>query len=135
MRTATRREALRTALGLLVATAGVPCASAQATGSPFAVLKGRWVRPDGGYTITIRSVDAKGQMEASYANPRPLPFSKAEARIDGQALDVFLELQAGGYHGSSYRLRYDPADDTLKGVYHQAVAQQRFEVRFVRLGT
>ena len=31
-----------------------------------------------------------------------------------------------------YTMRYDPADDTLKGVYFQAVAQQSYDVRFVR---
>lgn len=135
MRPTTRREALRSALGFVLAAAGMPRVGAQATGSPYAVLKGRWVRPDGGYTLTIRGVDAKGQVDASYANPRPLPFSQAQATIESQTLKLFLELQAGGYNGSSYRLRYDPADDTLKGVYHQAVAQQQYEVRFVRLGS
>lgn len=40
----------------------------------FRSLPGRWVRPDGGYVIAIKSVDAGGKLEASYANPNPLPF-------------------------------------------------------------
>ena len=42
-------------------------------------------------------------------------------------------LAAGGYNGSTYTLTYDPASDTLKGVYFQAVAQQRFNVYFTRV--
>jgi hypothetical protein len=101
--------------------------------SPFGVLQGRWVRPDGGYTITIRGVDAAGRIDAAYANPNPLPFSKAEARRDGSTLKLFLELRAGGYNGSTYTLDYDAANDVLRGVYFQAVAQQQFNVTFVRV--
>ena len=98
----------------------------------FGVLQGRWVRPDGGYVITIRSADAGGKLDASYANPSPLPFAKAQAARSDATLNVFFELQAGGYNGSTYTLTYDPSKDILKGVYYQAVARQRFEVYFVR---
>jgi hypothetical protein len=98
----------------------------------FDVLKGRWVRPDGGYMIAIRSVAADGKLDAAYANPRPLPFAVAEAKREGDRLKVFLELRAGGYDGSTYTLVYDPAADVLKGVYYQAVAKQRFDVQFAR---
>jgi len=100
--------------------------------SPFGVLQGRWVRPDGGYTVTIKGVDAAGRLDAAYANPNPLPFSKAEARREGSTIKVFLELRAGGYNGSTYTLAYDAANDVLKGVYFQAVAQQQFNVTFMR---
>ena len=100
--------------------------------SGFGILQGRWVRPDGGYTITIRSVDAGGKLDAAYANPNPLPFAKAEAARDGKTLKVFLELRAGGYNGSTYTLTYDPASDRLKGIYYQAVARQKFDVYFAR---
>jgi hypothetical protein len=96
------------------------------------VLKGAWVRPDGGYTIAIKSVSPNGQLEAMYFNPNQLPFAKAQAAQDGTALRVSFELQAGGYAGSTYELTYDPATDRLKGIYYQAVAKQRFEVYFVR---
>ena len=119
--------------GLALAAACAPPAAAQAA-SPYAVLQGRWVRPDGGYTVTIRSADAGGKLDASYANPNPLPFSKAEAKLDGSIVFVFLELQAGGYNGSTYSLRYDAARDALDGVYYQAVAQQKYAVRFLRAG-
>jgi hypothetical protein len=96
------------------------------------VLKGAWVRPDGGYVIQIKSVGADGALDAMYFNPTPLPFARAQAALEGAMLRVSLELRAGGYGGSTYELAYDPATDRLKGVYYQAVAKQRFEVGFAR---
>ena len=96
------------------------------------VLKGAWVRPDGGYVIVIKSVGAAGELDAMYYNPNPLPFAKAQARRDGQLLRADFELRAGGYAGSTYTLGYDSAKDQLKGIYYQAVAKQMFEVVFVR---
>jgi hypothetical protein len=100
--------------------------------SAFGALPGRWVRPDGGYVINIKSVDAGGKLDAAYANPNPLPFARAEAAWDGKAIKLFFEIRAGGYNGSTYTLAYDPAADVLKGVYYQAVAQQKFDVFFTR---
>jgi uncharacterized protein (DUF2147 family) len=100
--------------------------------SAFGALPGRWVRPDGGYVISIKSVDASGKLDAAYTNPNPLPFARAEATQDGKIIKLFFELRAGGYNGSTYTLTYDPAVDVLKGVYYQAVAQQKFDVYFTR---
>lgn len=105
--------------------------AAQVDGT-FATLPGRWVRPDGGYVINIKGIDASGKLDASYANPNPLPFSRAEATRDGNTIKLFFELRAGGYNGSTYTLTYDPASDTLKGVYFQAIAQQKFDIYFMR---
>ncbi len=90
------------------------------------------MRPDGGYVINIRSVAASGKLDASYANPSPLPFARAEATRDEKTIKLFFELRAGGYNGSTYTLIYDPANDILRGVYYQAVAQQKFDVYFTR---
>jgi hypothetical protein len=109
------------------AASGVPSVE-----SAFNALPGRWVRLQGGYVITIRAVDADGKLDASYANPRPLPFHTAVARKDGDALKLLFELRAGGYNGSTYTLRYDAANDRLTGVYDQVVVKQTFEVVFVR---
>jgi uncharacterized protein (DUF2147 family) len=98
----------------------------------FAALSGHWVRPDGGYVISIKSIDAGGKVDASYANPNPLPFYAATATADSGTLKLFFELRAGGYNGSTYTLNYDAASDHLKGTYYQAVAKQTFEVVFVR---
>ena len=134
------------ALLLLAQAGGMPSSLAQAaseTGqgpvkreaaaaADFAVLLGRWVRPDGGYVILIQSVEPGGKLIAGYANPSLLPFAVAQASRKDGTLSVFLELRAGGYNGSTYTLAYDPAKDVLKGVYYQAVAQQKFDVVFVR---
>jgi hypothetical protein len=96
------------------------------------VLKGAWVRPDGGYVILIKSAGQNGQLEAMYYNPNPLPFAKAQASRKGATLSAFFELQAGGYAGSTYHLTYDAASDRLRGTYYQAVAKQKFDVYFVR---
>ena len=109
--------------------ASAPAAAAK---SGMDVLKGAWVRPDGGYTITIKNIGPDGRLEATYANPNLLPFSKAQATQDGATLRASFELQAGGYAGSTYELAYDPASDRLKGIYYQAVAKQKFEIYFVR---
>jgi hypothetical protein len=132
---------LRTTLVLTAAMSAVSV-QAQAPAAPpdtagnrsaeFGSLLGRWVRPDGGYRVTIESVSADGKLEASYANPSPLPFARAEATRNGNEIEVFLELTAGGYGGSTYTLTYDPAMDILRGVYYQAVAKQRFIVYFER---
>lgn len=110
-----------------------PAAAASGSQAAFGVLAGRWVRPDGGYVISIKAVDAGGKLDASYSNPSPLPFYTAEVTRDGDALKLFFELRAGGYNGSTYTLNYDAASDQLKGVYYQAVARQKFEVVFVRV--
>ena len=108
-----------------------PGASAPASAG-FDVLKGNWVRPDGGYTVAIKGIQPDGQLEAMYFNPSPLPFARAQAVLEGAAVRVFLELRAGGYGGSTYELTYDPVGDRLKGTYFQAVAKQRYEIQFVR---
>ena len=96
-------------------------------------LKGKWLRPDGGYVVEVRSVENNGHMDVSYFNPRPIKVSKAEASQDGATTKVFLELRDVNYPGSTYALTYDPAGDQLKGIYYQAALQQRFEVVFVRM--
>jgi len=111
-------------------------ADAASTGSaaPFSVLVGQWVRPDGGYRITINSVGADGKIDASYANPAVLPFSRTEAMLVDDQIRVFFELTAGGYGGSTYTLTYDADSDTLRGIYYQANARQRFDIYFERAG-
>jgi hypothetical protein len=107
-------------------------ARAAAAPADLSLLKGSWVRPDGGYVIQIKGLAADGTLDAMYFNPAPLPFAQARATQQGALLRVSLELRAGGYGGSTYELAYDPATDRLKGVYYQAVAKQRFEVAFAR---
>jgi hypothetical protein len=99
----------------------------------FGPLRGRWLRPDGGYILDIRDVDASGKIDAVYLNPRPIHVARAEATGDGAMLQVLVELRAPGYPGSTYTLRYEPQRDQLEGSYFQAALQQRFAVVFVRM--
>ena len=96
-------------------------------------LRGKWLRPDGGYVVEVRAVEDSGNMDASYFNPQPIKVSKAEAVQDGATTKVFIELRDVKYPGSTYTLTYDPASDQLKGIYYQAALQQRFEVVFLRM--
>jgi hypothetical protein len=98
----------------------------------FSVLVGRWTRTQGPYVISINAVDDSGRLDASYANPKPLPFYRAEATRDGNALKLYFELRAAGYGGSTYTLNYDAASDSLRGVYDQVVVKQKFDVVFNR---
>ena len=98
----------------------------------FANLIGRWLRPDGGYIIEIRSVSADGRMDAAYLNPRPINVARAEASWKKGQQEVFIELQDTGYPGSTYTLDYNPDQDAFTGVYFQATLKQVFEVVFVR---
>ena len=125
------------ALSTAVVTSGVALAQSPpvpATNSAlaFSVLVGRWTRTQGPYVISINAVDDSGRLDASYANPKPLPFYRAEATRDGNALKLYFELRAAGYGGSTYTLNYDAASDSLRGVYDQVVVKQKFDVVFNR---
>jgi uncharacterized protein (DUF2147 family) len=125
------------ALGLALAQGPTPAGQAAAVAAtPGAVeldkLTGAWVRPDGGYVILIKGVGNFGELQATYFNPKPLPFAKARALLEEGVLRARFELQAGGYGGSTYDLRYDRQRDRLIGTYYQAVAKQSFEVEFAR---
>jgi hypothetical protein len=110
-----------------------PEATAFSTNAGFQALHGRWLQPDGGYILDIRDIDARGTIEAVYLNPRPIAIARADATYDGSTLNVFVELRAPGYPGSTYALTYDPKGDQLSGSYFQAALQQRFDVVFVRM--
>jgi uncharacterized protein (DUF2147 family) len=124
-------------LSTFVATCSVALADstplpAASSAPAFSVLVGQWTRTQGPYVITINAVDDSGKLDAGYANPRPLPFSKAEVTRDGSTIKLFFELRASGYGGSTYTLNYDAASDSLRGVYDQVVVKQKFDVVFNR---
>jgi len=95
-------------------------------------LKGRWVRPDGGYVLEIRKVDEDGQLDASYLNPSPIRITSAVARQDGAATKVNIELNDVNYPGCKYNLTYIPNREILVGTYYQAAMRQTFDVTFER---
>jgi hypothetical protein len=99
----------------------------------FEKLAGRWLRPDGGYVIAIRSVANDGAMDAAYFNPKPIHVARAEAFREAGATKVFIELRDVNYPGSTYTLTYNETADWLEGIYYQAVEKQEFEVYFERV--
>jgi hypothetical protein len=127
------RQAAGTLPAAVAVNATNPPVLAATASQGFAKLTGKWLRPDGGYILEIKSVDdTTGKLEASYSNPRPINVSKAEASREGSGTKVFIELRAPNYPGSTYTLAYDPAADQLKGIYYQAALGQQFEVVFER---
>lgn len=110
---------------------------ANATPSPDEALRekvvGRWVRPDGGYVLEIRSVGADGAAQAAYFNPRPIRVARAQVQSTGMAVAVYVELRDSGYPGNYYRLEYEAGSDRLVGTYDQPEARQQFDIYFERL--
>ena len=128
-----RRMWVVAVIALLVVGAGFTFLLLREKPADFETLLGRWVRPDGGYVLQIRAVGPSGAIDAAYFNPRPINIAKAEATRAGASVDVFVELRAPNYPGSTYRLTYDPQQDQLKGNYFQAVERQNFYVTFLRV--
>ncbi|HOW55626.1 MAG TPA: hypothetical protein PLR60_13365 [Syntrophorhabdaceae bacterium] len=96
-------------------------------------LEGRWVRPDGGYVLELRDIRKNGNLKAAYFNPKPINVARARAEIRNGKITLLVELRDVNYPGSLYRLKYDPAADTLKGTYFQAVEKQKFHIEFFRM--
>ena len=96
-------------------------------------LQGRWIRPDGGYVLEIKSVAADGRLDAAYFNPRPIHVAEARASREGSTIKVSIELRDENYPGSTYNLVYDPQSDRLSGDYYQAVAREHYPIFFVRM--
>lgn len=106
--------------------------SAPAAPPQLAALVGNWVRPDGGYVLSVGGIEADGTANLAYFNPRPIRVGRAEARLEDGAVRLFVEFDDRDYPGSTYTLRHDPASDQLVGIYYQAVQRASYEVAFVR---
>ena len=87
-----KEDAIVPAPPVAVSTTNQPTPLATSN-ADFAKLPGKWLRPDGGYILEIRSVAPDGKMEAAYFNPRPIHVAKAEASQEGGSVKVFLELR------------------------------------------
>lgn len=99
----------------------------------FEKLRGKWLRPDGGYVLEVKQVAADGKMDTAYLNPKPINVSKALAYSEAGQTKVFVELRDRLYPGSYYTLTYNTAKDQLAGVYHHLGLNQQFDVVFVRM--
>jgi len=114
------------------ASPAAPTITASDTPAHFRPLLGEWLRPDGGYVLSVNGVGPDGRAAVAYFNPRPIRVARAEARREGETVGLFVEFDDVGYPGSTYTLGYDAASGQLKGVYYQAVQRQQFDVDFVR---
>jgi hypothetical protein len=99
----------------------------------FSKLIGRWLRPDGGYVIDVRNIDADGKVNAGYYNPKSINVSRSQVVGMDSEIKLFIELQDVGYPGSTYNLIYDPQKDMMFGLYYQAAMGQNFDVAFIRM--
>lgn len=110
------------------ATSQIPSAKPQ----DISRLVGRWLRPDGGYILEIRSASPDGKLDVGYFNPKAINVGRAEWVAKDGKLYVMAELQDVNYPGSIYGLEYLPATDQMVGTYYQAVEKSTFDVQFVR---
>ena len=99
----------------------------------FDTLKGKWVRPDGGYMLEIRKLLPDNALEVAYFNPNPIHVGQAKLFKERGFTKVFVELQDVNYPGSTYTLIYDKENDLLRGVYYQATQQEEYPIFFERL--
>ena len=114
------------------ATAPAPTPAATVPAAGVAKVKGRWLRPDGGYILAITTIAADGRAEAGYFNPNPIKVAWATVNAEGADIRVKVELRDENYPGCLYKLNYAPDKDRLVGTYFQAQMQQTYEVEFVR---
>ncbi len=98
----------------------------------FEKLIGAGERPDGGYVLDLRSVNAAGQFEAGYFNPSPIKVERAQAFMEGGEAKLAVVLRDVNYPGCTYQLAYDTKTDSLFGQYYQAAIQETYDVTFVR---
>jgi uncharacterized protein (DUF2147 family) len=106
---------------------------AAAVSPELAKLVGKWERPDGGYVVEIKGVDASGKLDVAYFNPNPINVSRAAAWRDKGTTKAVIELRDVNYPGCTYTLEHNPQTDQLFGQYFQAALQQTYEVVFSRV--
>lgn len=95
-------------------------------------LMGQWLRPDGGYVLSLEKFETDGSLKASYFNPKKINVHESFWKIIDEKIYVMVELRDVNYPGSRYVLSYDEKNDFLTGVYFNAAYQQSFEIYFER---
>ena len=113
------RDKTRLSLLLVVLVFILPGSNQAIFADDFGSLLGRWQRVDGGYVIEVRQIQADGQMDAGYFNPRPINVARAQASVHGDKIKIEVELRDRGYPGSAYTLIYAADRDALVGYYYQ----------------
>lgn len=100
--------------------------------SARALLKGKWLRSDGTYTIEIFSVKEDGKMDAGYFNPNPINVANAVWTVSDGIILMQIVLRDVNYPGSTYSLMYNRENDVIAGTYFQAVHGISYDVVFTR---
>ena len=120
----------------VLAEDGSNAAGAEGISSPqrlnFELLKGEWLRTDGGYLIRVSDIKTNGQVKVKYFNPKPIHVAEATVSTRQNLMKLFIKLQDKGYPGSTYKLYYYAEKDALVGFYYQAAMDKTFEVIFLR---
>jgi hypothetical protein len=106
--------------------------AAPKTYSDYKKLIGRWVRPDGGYTLDIKSISSNGEIDMAYLNPRPINVLKAQAFTKADQVNLFIELKDIHYPGNYYTLALNSPGNRLVGTYHSLGLGQDFSVFFIK---
>lgn len=96
------------------------------------LLKGKWLRSDGTYSIEIFSIKADGAMDAGYFNPNPVNVGKSGWSLKDGEIVYEIIMKDINYPGSKYNLIYDKKNDCLVGNYFQAVQGINYDVMFTR---
>ena len=109
-----------------------PALSAPEKKPDYSLLTGKWVRPDGGYVIHVRSIESDGAADASYSNPSEIHVAEAKVSMKEGSMKLYMRLEGKGYPVSTYTLYYYAEKDALAGFYYQAAMDQTFEVVFIR---
>lgn len=113
-------------------TEKAPSVDTESTPAAFRPLLDDWVRPDGGYVLSVTAIAEDGTATVGYFNPRPINVGSAEARLKDGVPGLFVELRDRNYPGSTYTLAYDAEGDQLVGIYFQAVQRASYDVVFLR---
>lgn len=113
-------------------TAVVASAQDAVAAALVAKAKGRWIRPDGGYLLTIGSVGADGRADVGYFNPNPVNVAWGTVKSEGGQVKIQVELRDRNYPGCLYKLTYVPEKEQLAGTYFQAQMQETYDIVFVR---
>ena len=75
-----------------------------AAGKPdLELLKGTWIRLEGGYIIAIKGIGPRGELEAMYFNPNPLPFARAASLPGRRDVPPVLRAARGWLRGFDLR--------------------------------
>jgi hypothetical protein len=115
------------------APAGLKLAAERLPSDLRAKMRGRWVRADGGYVLTIQDVAEDGMVTATYANPQPIHIARAQAMTKNGTTSLYVELRDRNYPGNYYVMDFDPIKDQFVGMYNHLGLQQKLEVHFERL--